>query len=103
MTRSSVEFSLTRSGLCTSQSLFRNKKKKTDNRRMKLLEAVTSVTSNFMEINQVPIDNWAFKLFYKVTTIYLISSMFLATAKQFFGSPIQCDARSVGFACKMYI
>ena len=65
-----------------------------------LIGAVTSVTSNFLEINQVSIDNWGFKLFYKATTTYLILSSVLATAKQFFGSPIQCDAGSVSWYFK---
>ena len=65
-----------------------------------LIGAVTSVTSNFLEINQVSIDNWGFKLFYKATTTYLILSSVLATAKQFFGSPIQCDAGSVSWNFK---
>ena len=43
----------------------------------------------------VSIDNWGFKLFYKCTTVYLILASVLTTAKQFFGSPIQCDAGSV--------
>ena len=78
-----------------------------------LIGAVTKVTSNFLEINQVKhliftriwfftatidqvsIDNWGFKLFYKCTTVFLILSSVLTTAKQFFGSPIQCDAGSV--------
>ena len=68
-----------------------------------LIGAVTSVTSNFLEINQVSIDNWGFKLFYKATTTYLILSSVLATAKQFFGSPIQCDAGSVSWNFKKYI
>ena len=59
-----------------------------------LIGAVTKVTSNFLEINQVSIDNWGFKLFYKGTTVFLILSSVLTTAKQFFGSPIQCDAGS---------
>jgi len=59
-----------------------------------LIGAVTKVTSNFLEINQVSIDNWGFKLFYKCTTVILILSSVLTTAKQFFGSPIQCDAGS---------
>ena len=67
-----------------------------------LIGAVTSVTSNFLEINQVSIDNWGFKLFYKATTTYLILSSVLATAKQFFGSPIQCDAGSVSQNFKKY-
>ena len=60
-----------------------------------VIGAVTTVTSNFLEINQVSIDNWTFKLFYKFTTVYLVTSSVLSTAKQFFGSPIQCDAGSV--------
>lgn len=59
-----------------------------------LIGAVTKVTSNFLEINQVSIDNWGFKLFYKCTTVILILSSVLTTAKQFFGGPIQCDAGS---------
>jgi len=59
-----------------------------------LLGAVSKVTSNFLEINQVSIDNWGFKLFYKCTTVLLILSSVLVTARQFFGSPIQCDAGS---------
>ena len=46
-----------------------------------LIGAVTKVTSNFLEINQVSIDNWGFKLFYKATTVYLILSRVLTTAK----------------------
>ena len=46
-----------------------------------LIGAVTKVTSNFLEINQVSIDNWGFKLFYKATTVYLILSSVLTTAK----------------------
>jgi len=59
-----------------------------------LIGAVTKVTSNFLEINQVSIDNWGFKLFYKCTTVILILASVLTTAKQFFGGPIQCDAGS---------
>ena len=46
-----------------------------------LIGAVTKVTSNFLEINQVSIDNWGSKLFYKATTVYLILSSVLTTAK----------------------
>ena len=46
-----------------------------------LIGAVTKVTSNFLEINQVSIDNWGFKLFYKATTVFLILSSVLTTAK----------------------
>jgi len=56
-----------------------------------LLGVVTKATSSFLELNQVSIDNWGFKLFYKFTTSILVFCSVLTTAKQFFGSPIQCD------------
>ena len=68
-----------------------------------VIGAVTTVTSNFLEINQVSIDNWTFKLFYKFTTVYLVTSSVLSTAKQFFGSPIQCDAGSVSKLTVSYV
>lgn len=75
--------------------MYNPKAKKKKNLEMAdLIGAVTKVTSNFLEINQVSIDNWGFKLFYKCTTVYLILASVLTTAKQFFGSPIQCDAGS---------
>ena len=60
-----------------------------------LIGAVTKATGSFLEINQVSIDNWGFKLFYKATTSILIACSVLVTMTQFFGSPIQCDAGSV--------
>ena len=78
--------------------MYNPKAKKKKNLEMAdLIGAVTKVTSNFLEINQVSIDNWGFKLFYKCTTVCLILASVLTTAKQFFGSPIQCDAGSVSF------
>ena len=60
-----------------------------------LIGAVTKVTNAFLEINQISIDNWGFKLFYKATTSILIACSVLVVSTQFFGSPIQCDAGSV--------
>jgi len=59
-----------------------------------LLGAVTKATSSFLELKEVSIDNWGFKLFYKVTTTILVFCSILVTARQFFGEPIQCDAGS---------
>ena len=60
-----------------------------------LIGAVTKATGSFLEINQISIDNWGFKLFYRATTSILIACSVLVTMTQFFGSPIQCDAGSV--------
>jgi len=57
-----------------------------------LLGAFGKAISSFLELKQVSIDNWSFKLFYKVTTSLLLVCSVLVTARQFFGEPIQCDA-----------
>ena len=57
----------------------------------KLLGLATSGTKLFFEVNQVSIDNWTFKLFYKATTTILLACAGLSSAKQFFGDPISCE------------
>ena len=42
-------------------------------------------------MNQISIDNWSFKCFYKITTSILLACSVISTSKQFFGNPIQCD------------
>ena len=61
-----------------------------------LIGIVTKTTKNFLDVNTISIDNWTFKCFYKVSTTVCIFSSVLATARQFFGTPIACDAGSVG-------
>ena len=46
-----------------------------------LLGAFGKALSSFLELKQVSIDNWCFKLFYKITTSILILSSVLTTAK----------------------
>ena len=43
------------------------------------------------QVNQISIDNWTFKLFYKATTTILLACSLLCGTKQFFGEPINCD------------
>ena len=47
-------------------------------------------------MNQISIDNWSFKCFYKITTSILLTCSLISTTKQFFGEPIQCDLRDGG-------
>ena len=56
-----------------------------------ILGAATSATKFFLEVNQVSIDNWTFKLFYKATTTLLLGCSVIASSKQFFGDPINCE------------
>ena len=46
---------------------------------------------NIPQVNQISIDNWSFKCFYKITTSILLTCSLMSTTKQFFGEPIQCD------------
>ena len=58
---------------------------------------MTTVVSEFLasvyanQVNQISIDNWTFKLFYKATTTILLACSLLSGTKQFFGEPINCD------------
>jgi hypothetical protein len=68
-----------------------------------IVGVVTKATSGFLEINQISIDNWAFKIFYKATTFILVVCSVLVTMTQFFGKPIQCDAGAVRDPRNYYI
>ena len=46
-----------------------------------LLGAFGKAISSFLELKQVSIDNWVFKLFYKVTTSLLLVCSVLCTFK----------------------
>ena len=61
-----------------------------------ILGAATTATKLFLEVNQISIDNWTFKLFYKATTSLLLGCSVIASSKQFFGDPINCEVVSSG-------
>jgi len=61
-----------------------------------VLGAVTGATKHFIGVDQISIDNWSFKCYYKVTTFVLLACSVISTSKQFFGDPIQCDIRGGG-------
>ena len=56
-----------------------------------ILGAATTATKYFLEVNQITIDNWTFKLFYKATTTLLLGCSLITSSKQFFGDPINCE------------
>ena len=60
-----------------------------------ILGAATSATKFFLEVNQISIDNFTFKLFYKATTTMLLAFAGISTSKQFFGDPINCEVVSL--------
>merc|ERR1712168_1161554 len=61
-----------------------------------ILGAATTAIKHFIGVNQISIDNWSFKCFYKITTSILVACSVISTSKQFFGDPIRCDIRGGG-------
>ena len=55
------------------------------------LKRLNIITLSVHQVNQISIDNWTFKLFYKATTTILLACSLLSGTKQFFGEPINCD------------
>lgn len=60
-----------------------------------LFSIVTKATKSFLDVHTISVDNWGFKLFYKVTTAICLFSSAITTTRQFFGSPITCDPGTV--------
>ena len=51
--------------------------------------------AKYFQIDEINIDNWYFKLFYKgCTLVYFIGSM-VGLLSQYFGHPINCDFSGV--------
>ncbi len=63
-----------------------------------VIEATTGAAKLFLEFRGVSIDNASFKLFYRATTMILVISSVLASAKQVFGDPISCGVVSICFS-----
>ena len=40
---------------------------------------------------EISIDNWVFKLHYRVTVLLLLASSAIGVSKQYFGDPINCQ------------
>ena len=59
-----------------------------------ILGAASAGTKLFLEVNAISIDNWTFKLFYKATTTLCLACSVVASSKQFFGDPINCEVVS---------
>ncbi len=60
-----------------------------------LMGVIPKAAKSFMDATSISVDNWTFKCFYKITTTICLACSVAATARQFFGSPIICDAGKV--------
>ena len=55
------------------------------------LEVIKEATETLLGIGDVAIDNFTFKLFYKVSVSFYVTSSVLVTCSQFFGDPVACE------------
>ena len=47
--------------------------------------------ANYFNLEETNIDNWTFKLYYKVSMVICMTGTTVGIASQYFGDPIQCD------------
>ncbi|CAB4055093.1 inx [Lepeophtheirus salmonis] len=59
-----------------------------------LFRVITRFSQSFLEVNTISIDNWTFKCYYKISVVLAVFCSVIVTSRQFFGSPIKCDAGS---------
>ena len=62
---------------------------------MDLIGLVSKATRHFFDAGTISVDNWTFKMYYKLTIVVVIVMTTMVTSRQFFGHPIYCDAGSV--------
>ena len=65
------------------------------NFKMDLIGLVSKATRHFFDAGTISVDNWTFKMYYKLTIVVVIVMTTMVTSRQFFGHPIYCDAGSV--------
>ncbi len=62
-----------------------------------LMGVMSKAAKSFVASASISVDNWTFKCFYKLTTTVCVACSVAATARQFFGAPIICDAGTVSW------
>ena len=61
------------------------------------LDVFTSVRY-LLKPEEICIDNWIFKLHYRITVLFLLASSAIGVSKQYFGDPINCQVRLLCYA-----
>lgn len=51
--------------------------------------------ANYFKLDEINIDNWTFKCFYKVSFIICMTGTTVSIASQYFGDPINCDFQGI--------
>ena len=70
---------------------------------MDLVGIVNKATKLFFDVNTISVDNWTFKMYYKATIVLVALGSVMTSARQFFGSPIQCDAGAVSIIVNTFL
>jgi len=51
--------------------------------------------ANYFKLDEINIDNWTFKLYYKVSFIVCMTGTTVSIASQYFGDPVSCDFQGI--------
>lgn len=51
--------------------------------------------ASYFKLDEIDIDNWTFKLFYKASFIICMTGTTVSIASQYFGDPISCDFQGI--------
>ena len=58
--------------------------------------------ANYFNLEETNIDNWTFKLYYKVSMVICMTGTTVGIASQYFGDPIRC-VTAVIMMCRMCV
>jgi len=51
--------------------------------------------ANYFKLDEINIDNWTFKLYYKVSMVICMTGATVGIASQYFGDPISCEFQGI--------
>ena len=60
-----------------------------------VLGTAMSTAKSILGFDDATIDNWTFRLFYKITTTFLMACAIVSGSRQFFGDPIACEVVNI--------
>ena len=58
--------------------------------------------ANYFNLEETNIDNWTFKLYYKVSMVICMTGTTVGIASQYFGDPIRCVTAMI-LMCRMSV
>jgi len=56
---------------------------------------ILSDLANYFTLDEINIDNWTFKLYYKVSMVICMTGATVGIASQYFGDPISCEFQGI--------